>query len=77
VPEQTVLYGDVGFAADQDVRVRAVDVADEIECEDDGAIGAVFEGDDAPVGSAGLDRGEDVGDGGAGGEGDGGVGEGV
>jgi hypothetical protein len=77
VPEQTVLYGDVGFAADQNVGVRAVDVADEVEREDDGAVGAVFKGDDAPVRSAGLDGGEDVGDGGARGEGDGGVGEGV
>lgn len=37
-----MLDSDVNFAADQDVRMRAVQVADEVKGEDDGAVGAVL-----------------------------------
>lgn len=37
-----MLDSDVNFAADQNVGVRAVQVADEVEGEDDGAVGAVL-----------------------------------
>jgi hypothetical protein len=77
VAEQTVFDGDIGFGAHEDVGMGAVDVADEVEGEDDGAVGAVLKGDDAAVCAAILDGGEDVGDGDAGGERDGGGGEGV
>lgn len=53
-------YGDIDFAFDENVRVAAVEVGEEVEGEDDGAVGGVFEGDDAVGGGACLDGGEDV-----------------
>lgn len=61
--EKTVFDGDVAFAADEDVRVGAVDIADEIQSEDDGTIAAVLKGDDAAVCGAVLYGCENVGDG--------------
>jgi len=77
VPQQAVFDGDVGLGADEDVGVSVLRVAEEVEGGDDGAVAAVFKGDDAAVGGAGLDGGEDVGDGDLGGERGLGWGEGV
>ena len=52
-------YADVGFANDDDVGVLVGGVGEEVEGEDDGAVGGVFEGDDAEVGLGRLDGGED------------------
>jgi hypothetical protein len=70
-------HSDITFATDQNIRMRAVNVADEIESKDYGAVAAVFKGDDAAVRGAVLDGGEDVCDGDLWGEGDGLVREGV
>jgi len=51
---------DVGFACYYDVGMFVSSVGEEVESEDYGSVGGVFEGDDAIVGFAGLDRGEDV-----------------
>lgn len=67
--EETVLHGDIGLAADDDVRVLVLQVGEEVEGEDYRAVGRVLEGNDAAVGSARLNRGEDVVDGDDGGEG--------
>ena len=58
--EQVVMHVQVGFAADVDVRVVQFAVGEEVEGLDDGAVGAVFEGDDAVGCCVGLHGGEDV-----------------
>jgi hypothetical protein len=55
-----VVHREVDFATDEDVRVATCEVGEEVEGEDHGAIGGVFEGDDALRSGAGLDGGEDV-----------------
>ena len=58
--EETVLHGDVAFPADENVGVFVVQVGEEVEGEDHGAVGGVFERDNAAVCGAGLDGGEDI-----------------
>jgi hypothetical protein len=55
--------GDVGFTTDDDIGVFTVEVADQIESKDDGAVAAVFEGYDATIRSAILYSGKDICDG--------------
>lgn len=55
-----MLDAHVGLAADEDVRVAVLEVGEEVEREDDGAVGRVLDGHDAIVGGAGLDGREDV-----------------
>lgn len=74
--KQTMLNSHVSFAADQDVGMCPVDVANEVECEEYRPVGGVFPWDDAEGSGAGLHGGEDVGDGGTGDKGVGGGGEG-
>lgn len=59
-------YAHVCFAADENVAVLVVQVGEEIECEDYGAVGAVFKGHNATVCATILYRGEDILDGGLG-----------
>lgn len=51
---------EVGFPEDVHGGVGVVAVAEEVEREDDAAVGGVFEGHDAVGCAAGLDGGEDV-----------------
>lgn len=53
-------YRYVCFVADEDIRVFPFEIGEEIQSEEDGAVGAVFKGYDASVGCAGLYGGEDV-----------------
>lgn len=57
-------YAHVGFAADENVAVFVVQVGEEVECEDDGAVGAVLEGHHATLCAAILYCGKDILDGG-------------
>ena len=77
VAKKTMLHGDVRLAADDDVVVLLLQVREKVQGEDYGAVGGVFEGDDAAVGAAFLYGGEDIFDGDDGGEGEVLLGEGV
>lgn len=59
--DETVVHAYVDFAGDEDVGVGGAGVGEEVEGKDYGAVCGVFEGDDAAVGDAGLDGGEDIG----------------
>lgn len=67
--------GDEFFAYDGHVGVCGWKGGEEVEGGQDGAVGGVFEGDDAVFGFGGLNGGEDAADAGAGVEGVGGGGE--
>ena len=58
------MHGQVDLVPDQDIRVSAVQVREEVQREDYGAIGGVLKGHDAICGLPGLHGGEDVFDGG-------------
>ena len=53
-------YRYVRFVANEDISVFSLEVREEIEGEEDGAVGAVFKGNDASVCCAGLYGREDV-----------------
>ena len=55
-----MVHTDIDFAADDDVRISALFIGEEVECENHGAIGAVFEWHNAEVDTAVLYRSEDV-----------------
>jgi hypothetical protein len=58
--EKAMFDVDIGFTTDNDIRVFTVEVADQIESKDDGAVAAVFEGYDATVCSAILYSSKDI-----------------
>ena len=55
-----MVYADIYLSTDCDIRELALDVCEEVKREDDGAVGGVFERDDAAVSGAGLDCTENV-----------------
>ncbi len=61
--KQTMMHAQIHLAANQNIRVSASQIREEVESENHGAIGGVLKGDDALGDGAGLDGGEDVGDG--------------
>lgn len=75
--DEAVVDADVGFVDDDEVGVAAGEVGEEVEGEDDGAVGGVFEGHDAAGGAAGGDGLEDVFDRGLGAQDEARFGEGV
>lgn len=58
---------DIGFVANFYIWILALDIGEEVQCEDDAAIRAVFKRYDAPGRGTGLHGVEDVGDGALGG----------
>jgi hypothetical protein len=60
VADQAVLHGDEALAADEDVWVFSLEVGEEVQGEDYGAVGRILEGDHAAVCGAVLDCGEDI-----------------
>ncbi len=55
-----MLNSNIAFATDKDISVLALQVSEEIESKDYGAIAAVFKGDDAAEGRSVLYSDEDV-----------------
>ena len=58
--QEVVDDGDIGLGADDDVGVLLLQIGEEIEGEDYGAVGAVFERDHAVLSVSGLYGAEDV-----------------
>ncbi len=57
------MHAQINLATNQNIRIPARQIREEVQSEDHRAIGGVLKGDHALRDGAGLDGGEDVGDG--------------